>query len=47
LGNQMLWVGSYLYERVAIWQVWSIFIVLSLIAAAFIFSIMKKLEKVS
>ncbi|MDA3944604.1 MAG: peptide MFS transporter [Bacteroidetes bacterium] len=47
LGNQMLWVGSYLYERVAIWQVWSIFIVLSLIAAIFIFSIMKKLEKVS
>jgi len=47
LGNQMLWVGSYLYERVAIWQVWSIFIILSLIAAAFIFSIMKKLEKVS
>jgi POT family proton-dependent oligopeptide transporter len=47
LGNQMLWVGSYLYERVAIWQVWLIFIVLSLIAAAFIFSIMKKLEKVS
>jgi POT family proton-dependent oligopeptide transporter len=47
LGNQMLWVGSYLYERVAIWQVWAVFIVLSLIAAAFIFTVMKKLEKVS
>ncbi len=47
LGNQMLWVGSYLYNRVAIWQVWAIFIILSLIAAAFIFSVMKKLEKVS
>ncbi|MDB4303810.1 hypothetical protein N9934_03370, partial [Desulfosarcina sp.] len=47
LGNQMLWVGSYLYARVAIWQVWAVFIVLSFIAAAFIFSIMKKLEKVS
>ena len=47
LGNQMLWVGSYLYNRVAIWQVWAVFIVLSLIAAAFIFSVMKKLEKVS
>jgi len=47
LGNQMLWVGSYLYERIAIWQVWAVFIVLSLIAAAFIFSVMKKLEKVS
>ncbi|RLD41196.1 MAG: MFS transporter [Bacteroidetes bacterium] len=47
LGNQMLWVGSYLYERVAIWQVWSVFIILTLIAAGFIFSVMKKLEKVS
>ena len=47
LGNQMLWIGSYLYERVAIWQVWLVFIILTLIAAAFIFSIMKKLEKVS
>ncbi|WP_321516941.1 peptide MFS transporter [Marinifilum fragile] len=47
LGNLLLGVGSYLYERVAIWQVWAIFIVLCFIAAAFIFSIMKKLEKVS
>ncbi|MBT3801215.1 MAG: peptide MFS transporter [Bacteroidetes bacterium] len=47
LGNQMLWIGSFMYERIAIWQVWGLFIALSLIAAAFIFSIMKKLEKVS
>jgi POT family proton-dependent oligopeptide transporter len=47
LGNQMLWIGSYFYERIPIWQVWSIFIVLCLIAAGFIFSVMKKLEKVS
>ena len=47
LGNQMLWVGSYLYERVAISQVWTVYIVLSLIAAGFIFSVMKKLDKLS
>ncbi len=47
LGNQMLWIGSYLYQRVAIWQVWLVFIILSFIAAGFIFSVMKKLEKVS
>ena len=47
LGNQMLWVGSYFYERIPIWQVWAIFIVLTIIAAGFIFSVMKKLEKVS
>lgn len=46
LGNQMLWVGSYFYERIAIWQVWGIFILLSLMAAAFIFTVMKKLERV-
>jgi len=47
LGNLMLGVGSFLYERVQIWQVWAIFIVLCFIAAGFIFSVMKKLEKVS
>ncbi|RUT77918.1 peptide MFS transporter [Ancylomarina longa] len=47
VGNLFLGVGSYLYERVEIWQVWTIFIVLCFIAATFIFSIMKKLEKVS
>lgn len=47
VGNLLLGVGSYLYVRVAIWQLWLVFIVLSLIAAAFIFSIMKKLEKVA
>lgn len=47
VGNLLLGVGSYLYVRVAIWQVWAIFIVLCIIAAGFIFSIMKKLEKVS
>ena len=47
VGNLFLWVGSYFYERVQIWQVWLIFIILTLIAAGFIFSIMKKLEKVA
>ena len=47
LGNLMLGVGSFLYERVQIWQVWAIFIVLCFIAAGFIFKVMKKLEQVS
>jgi len=47
LGNLLLGVGSFLYERVQIWQVWLIFIFLCFIAAGFIFSIMKKLEKVA
>ena len=47
VGNLFLGIGSYLYERIQIWQVWLVFVVLSLIAAGFIFSIMKKLDKVS
>ncbi len=47
VGNLFLWIGSYFYERIQIWQVWLIFVILTIIAAGFIFSIMKKLEKVS
>ena len=47
VGNLFLGVGSYLYERIQIWQVWLVFVVLTLMAAGFIFSIMKKLDKVS
>ena len=47
VGNQMLWVGSYFYKRIPIWQEWSIFIVLGLIAAGFILHRDKKPEKVS
>lgn len=47
VGNKLLFVGSVMWGLIAIWQVWSIFIVCCLVSAAFIFSIMKKLEKVS
>ena len=47
VGNLFLGIGSFLYERIQIWQVWLVFIVLTLIAAGFIFSIMKKLERVA
>ena len=45
VGNKLLFVGSVMWGMIAIWQVWSIFITCCLISAAFIFSIMKKLEK--
>jgi len=44
IGNQLLFVGSSLYEKLELWQVWTVFIVLCLISATFIFWIMKKLE---
>ena len=45
VGNKLLFVGSLMWEKIEIWQVWSIFIVCCLVSAAFIFSIMKRLEK--
>jgi POT family proton-dependent oligopeptide transporter len=44
LGNQLLFVGSSMWVKIEIWQVWGIFIVCCLLSATFIFSIMKKLE---
>jgi POT family proton-dependent oligopeptide transporter len=47
LGNKLLFVGSYFWNRIELWQLWAIFIVCCLLSAAFIFSIMKRLEKVA
>jgi POT family proton-dependent oligopeptide transporter len=44
LGNALLFVGSSLWVRLEVWQVWSVFVVCCLLSAAFIFSIMKRLE---
>lgn len=47
IGNGLLVVGSYLWLRIEVWQLWVFFIICCLISAAFIFSIMKKLERAS
>lgn len=44
LGNSLLFVGAMLYQYFAVWMVWTFFIVCCLVSAAFVFSIMKKLE---
>jgi POT family proton-dependent oligopeptide transporter len=44
VGNKLLFVGSYFWGRLDLWQLWLIFIVCCLVSAAFIFSIMKRLE---
>jgi len=46
VGNKLLFVGSYFWGKLDLWQLWLIFIVCCLISAAFIFSIIKRLEKV-
>lgn len=47
IGNKLLFVGSYFWNRIELWQLWAIFIVCCLLSAAFIFSIMKRLERVA
>jgi len=47
VGNKLLFVGSFFWGKLDLWQLWLIFIVCSLLAAAFIFSILKFLERVS
>ena len=45
VGNKLLFVGTLLWDKVELWQLWLVFIVCCLTSAAFIFSILKKLEK--
>jgi POT family proton-dependent oligopeptide transporter len=46
VGNKLLFVGTLLWDKVELWQLWLVFIVCCLVSAAFIFSILKRLEKV-
>ncbi|WP_347839875.1 peptide MFS transporter [uncultured Draconibacterium sp.] len=47
VGNKLLGIGSYFWEKIEIWQLWAIFVVCCLISAAFIFAIMKRLERLT
>ncbi|MGQ9621713.1 MAG: peptide MFS transporter [Bacteroidales bacterium] len=47
VGNKLLFVGTLLWDRVELWQLWLVFIVCCLASAAFIFSILKRLESAS
>ncbi|MHC1731568.1 MAG: peptide MFS transporter [Bacteroidales bacterium] len=44
VGNKLLFVGTKMWDKVELWQLWTVFIVCCLLSAAFIFSIMKRLE---
>jgi proton-dependent oligopeptide transporter, POT family len=47
VGNKLLVVGSIGWGKLELWQLWAVFIVCCLLSAGFIFSIMKRLEKVA
>ena len=44
-GNKLLFVGGYFWDKIELWQLWAIFVVCCVLSAAFIFSIMKRLER--
>jgi POT family proton-dependent oligopeptide transporter len=46
VGNKLLFVGTLLWDKTELWQLWLVFIVCCLVSAGFIFSILKRLEKV-
>ena len=45
VGSKLVFVGSTFWGILDLWQLWLIFVVCCLLSAAFIFSIMKRLEK--
>jgi len=45
VGNKLLFVGTLLWDKVELWQLWLVFVVCCLTSATFIFSILKRLEK--
>jgi len=47
VGNFLIQIGSHFWSRVPLWSLWTIFVVCCLLSAIFMFSIMKKLEKVA
>ena len=46
VGNFLVSVGGFLWGSLPLWSVWAVFIVLCLLSAAFMFIMMKRLEKV-
>jgi POT family proton-dependent oligopeptide transporter len=47
IGNKFLFVGSLMWGKVELYMLWGIFIICCILAAIFIFSIMKRLERVT
>ncbi len=47
VGNKLLFVGSSFWGKLDLWQLWLIFVACCLVSAAFIFAIMKRLERIT
>ncbi|HOY33152.1 MAG TPA: peptide MFS transporter [Bacteroidales bacterium] len=46
-GNKFLFIGSLMWGKIELYMLWGIFIIVCILAAIFIFSIMKRLEQVT
>ncbi|MDP2423406.1 MAG: peptide MFS transporter [Bacteroidales bacterium] len=44
VGNKLLFVGSFFWGKLDLWQLWTIFIICCILSAVFIFAILKRLE---
>jgi len=47
IGNQLIFVGGFFWTRVPVWGVWAIFIACCLISAVVMFSLLKRIERVT
>lgn len=47
VGNKLLFVGSLLWNRVDLYILWGVFIIICLLSAIFIFAMMRRLERVT
>ncbi|MCK4676978.1 MAG: peptide MFS transporter [Bacteroidales bacterium] len=47
VGNKLLFVGSFFWGKIDLWQLWAIFVVCCILSAMFVFSIIKRLERVT
>ncbi len=47
VGNKLLVIGSFFWDKMNLWSLWAIFIICCLISAGFIFIMMKRLERIT
>ena len=47
VGNLLLWIGPLMYNKIPIWQCWTIFMVVCIISMGVMFGMVKWLERVT
>jgi POT family proton-dependent oligopeptide transporter len=47
IGNLLLWIGPLMYNKIPIWQCWSLFLIVCIISMGIMFGMVKWLERVA